>query len=87
MNLSMHETLTISLAMQHEELPEYVHVGISCKNSYKDTTVMIGVDRSNLAGVVTSHSGGHESILAGYSPKYKLKISGQLRNWIVGLFC
>ena len=64
-----HEMLTLSLATQHKNLLEYVNVGIFCKNSCKVTTVMIGVNRGNLAGVVSSHSDGDESILAGCSPK------------------
>ena len=39
-----------------------------CKNNCEDTTVVIGVDRGNLVGVVSSHSDSVESILAGRSP-------------------
>ena len=42
-----------------------------CKNSCKDTTVAIRADCSNLAGVVSSHSDGIESILAGCLPNKK----------------
>ena len=67
----MYGTLTVLLVSQHEELPEYVNVGFFCKNSYKDTTVMIQADRRNLVGVVSSHSDSVESVmlLAGCLPK------------------
>ena len=38
LNLAInHEMLTLSLATQHGKLPEYVNVGIFCKNSCKVT--------------------------------------------------
>ena len=40
----MHGTLTVLLATQHEE---HVNASFSYKNSCKDTTVTIGVYRSN----------------------------------------
>ena len=52
--------LTLSLAMQHEKLPEYAGIGISCNNGCEITVVADRVDCGNLADVVSSHSDGDQ---------------------------